>query len=102
MQWQQYGIVARDDDGYGSNMAWDKWPAINWWKHRGAVEESSGADIPVKSTKAYNTKIQKYIPHEMYQRYNTGMQKYILAKSSKDKTQKEFQRNLPQFTVKER
>ena len=54
----QYGNMASDDDDYDGggddgdgNMTSDKWRAINWWKHRGAVEESSGAHIPVKYTK---------------------------------------------------
>ena len=49
------GIASDDDCDDGKMASPDKWPAINWWKHRGAVEESSGADIPVKSTKRYNT-----------------------------------------------
>ena len=51
----QYGNMASDDDDYDGggddgdgNMTSDKWRAINWWKHRGAVEESSGAHIPLK------------------------------------------------------
>ena len=45
----------------------DKWPAINWWKHRGAVEESSGADIPLKYT-IYTTytKYTKYTVYTIY------------------------------------
>ena len=49
----------------------DKWPAINWWKHGGAVEESSGADIPLKYTIYTIYTMYTQCIHNVYTTYTT-------------------------------